>query len=187
MGISDYDYLTCVFITYRKKESKFKHINILKKLSYLKNSTKASGIIFILISCSAIKKNSTPIYDNKVYICSSSPGKIQRVSEEVLFDYNLKIITYDINPTFITFETSWKIDFFSGGINKNRFKLIFTSLLDRTKEEINNENFHELYVQIIYQIYDGSSWKQINLSKIENSLLDNIVSNIRLKVQHYNS
>lgn len=102
----------------------------------------------------------------------------------MLFDYNSKIISYDINPTFITFETNWKINFFGEGINKNRYKLIFTSLINRTKNEINNENFHEFYVQMIYQIYDGNSWKEVNLSGSENSFLEEIVTKIRITLKN---
>ena len=116
---------------------------------------------------------------------SSSPGILQKVSEEVLIDYNLKINSYNVNPDFTIFETNWKINYFREQINKNRFKLIFTSLINRSESQMINENYHDFYIQIIYEIYDKSAWKKIKLSETENKFLDEIVRKIRLNVDGY--
>ena len=116
---------------------------------------------------------------------SSSPGILQKVSEEVLIDYNLKINSYNVNPDFTVFETNWKINHFREQINKNRFKLIFSSLINRSDNQKDNENYHDFYIQIIYEIYDNSAWKKIKLSEIENELLDEIVKKIRFKIKNY--
>ena len=118
-------------------------------------------------------------------IGSSSPGILQKVSEEVLIDYNLKINSYDVNPDLTIFETNWKINHFREQINRNRFKLIFTSLINRSDDQKYSENYHDFYIQIIYEIYDKSAWKKIKLSEIENKFLDEIVKKIRLKIKEY--
>tara|TARA_A100001011_G_scaffold246539_1_gene254786 strand:- start:316 stop:741 length:426 start_codon:yes stop_codon:yes gene_type:complete len=139
----------------------------------------------LLYSCSLFNKNNPNTFTNKLYIGSSSPGILQKVSEEVLIDYNLKINSYDVNPELTTFETNWKINHFREQINRNRFKLIFTSLINRSDDQKYNENYHDFYIQIIYEIYDKSAWKKIKLSKIENKFLDEIVKKIRLKMKKY--
>ena len=139
----------------------------------------------LLYSCSLFNKNNPNTFTNKLYIGSSSPGILQKVSEEVLIDYNLKINSYDVNPDLTIFETNWKINHFREEINRNRLKLIFTSLINRSDNQKNNENYHDFYIQIIYEIYDKSAWKKIKLSEIENKLLDEIVKKIRKKIKKY--
>ena len=139
----------------------------------------------LLYSCSLFNKNNPSTFTNKLYIGSSSPGILQKVSEEVLIDYNLKINSYNVNPDFIIFETNWKINYFREQINKNRFKLIFTSLINRSKSQMSNENYHDFYIQIIYEIYDKSAWKKVKLSETENKFLDEIVRKVRLNVDRY--
>ena len=139
----------------------------------------------LLYSCSLFNKNNPNTFTNKLYIGSSSPGILQKVSEEVLIDYNLKINSYDVNPDFTVFETNWKINHFREQINKNRFKLIFSSLINRSDNQKDNENYHDFYIQIIYEIYDKSTWKKIKLSEIENELLNEIVRKIRLNIKRY--
>jgi len=139
----------------------------------------------LLYSCSLFNKNNPSTFTNKLYIGSSSPGILQKVSEEVLIDYNLKINSYNVNPDLTIFETNWKINHFREQINRNRFKLIFTSLINRSDDQKYNENYHDFYIQIIYEIYDKSAWKKIKLSEIENKLLDEIVKKIRKKIKKY--
>ena len=139
----------------------------------------------LLYSCSLFNKNNPNTFTNKLYIGSSSPGILQKVSEEVLIDYNLKINSYNVNPDLTIFETNWKINHFREQINRNRFKLIFSSLINRSDNQKDNENYHDFYIQIIYEIYDKSAWKKIKLSEIENELLDEIVKKIRLKIKKY--
>ena len=139
----------------------------------------------LLYSCSLFNKNNPNTFTNKLYIGSSSPGILQKVTEEVLIDYNLKINSYNVNPELTIFETNWKINHFREQINRNRFKLIFTSLINRSDDQKDNENYHDFYIQIIYEIYDKSAWKKIKLSEIENELLDEIVKKIRLKIKKY--
>tara|TARA_B100001250_G_scaffold326814_1_gene290892 strand:+ start:447 stop:599 length:153 start_codon:yes stop_codon:yes gene_type:complete len=50
---------------------------------------------------------------------------------------------------------------------------------------MSNENYHDFYIQIIYEIYDKSGWKKIKLSETENKFLDEIVRKIRLNVDGY--
>ena len=139
----------------------------------------------LLYSCSLFNKNNPNTFTNKLYIGSSSPGILQKVSEEVLIDYNLKINSYDVNPELTTFETNWKINHFREQINRNRFKLIFTSLINRSDDQKYNENYHDFYIQIIYEIYDKSAWKKIKLSENENQFLDEIVKKIGVKIKKY--
>ena len=139
----------------------------------------------LLYSCSLFNKNNPNTFTNKLYIGSSSPGILQKVSEEVLIDYNLKINSYNVNPDLTIFETNWKINHFREQVNRNRFKLIFTSLINRSDDQKYNENYHDFYIQIIYEIYDKSAWKKIKLSEIENKLLDEIVKKIRKKIKKY--
>tara|TARA_Y100000996_G_scaffold106766_1_gene78471 strand:+ start:136 stop:561 length:426 start_codon:yes stop_codon:yes gene_type:complete len=139
----------------------------------------------LLYSCSLFNKNNPNTFTNKLYIGSSSPGILQKVTEEVLIDYNLKINSYNVNPDLTIFETNWKINHFREQINRNRLKLIFTSLINRSYDQKNNENYHDFYIQIIYEIYDKSAWKKIKLSEIENKLLDEIVKKIRVKIKKY--
>ena len=139
----------------------------------------------LLYSCSLFNKNNPNTFTNKLYIGSSSPGILQKVTEEVLIDYNLKINSYNVNPELTVFETNWKINHFREQINRNRFKLIFTSLINRSDDQKYNENYHDFYIQIIYEIYDKSAWKKIKLSEIENKLLDEIVKKIRKKIKKY--
>ena len=139
----------------------------------------------LLYSCSLFNKNNPNTFTNKLYIGSSSPGILQKVSEEVLIDYNLKINSYNVNPELTVFETNWKINHFREEINRNRFKLIFTSLINRSDDQKYSENYHDFYIQIIYEIYDKSAWKKIKLSEIESKLLDEIVKKIRLKIKKF--
>ena len=139
----------------------------------------------LLYSCAFFNKYNPNTFTDKLYIGSSSPGILQKVSEEVLIDYNLKINSYNVNPDLTIFETNWKINHFREQINRNRLKIIFTSIINRSDNQKNNENYHDFYIQIIYEIYDEDSWKKIKLSEIENKFLYEFVKKIRLKIKQY--
>ena len=84
------------------------------------------------------------------------------------------------------FETNWKINHFREQVNRNRFKLIFTSRISRSDNQKSNENYHDFYIQMIYQIYDNSEWKKVKLSEIEYETFDEIAEKIIENVKKIN-
>mgnify|MGYP006096833325 CR=1 FL=1 len=140
-------------------------------------------LYFIFFSCTLLQiDNNYKRLDNKVYLGSSSAGILQKVSEEVLFDYNFKIVLFEVNPGSIIFETNWRTDYHLNDIRKHRIRFLFNSLNKKDIEINFKKNIHDLYIEMNYQIYDGSSWKEVDITLIEKKLLSEIVKGIKSKI-----
>ena len=152
-------------------------------------------ILFLLslniISCSFISNNKPNLYlNNSNYICSTSSGIFQKISKEILFNNNYSIATYDVKPTYIQINTNWKNqELFdtelSNQFSKARTKIILTASVERNKDFKFNPNMYDCYIEIINQVYDGTEWKQINLSNKLINLLNDLSNDIRSGIQNY--
>jgi len=148
--------------------------------------------LFIIISCSFISKNKPNLFLNNNYIGSTSSGIFQKVSEEILFNNNYSIATYDVKPTYIQINTNWKNrELFdaelSNNFSKARTKIKLTASVERNIDFKFIPNKKDCYIEIINQVYNGTEWKQINLSNELINLLNDLTNDIRTGIHKHNS